>query len=114
MKRLLITLIVFLIGIGIGIYYYTNLDNNYHAVQEFYDFPIPSEAKLESETQNAKHFKWEPATGTEVPLSYRLMIKKSGWKQVDIDGANIIYKKDGKSITLGFATDYIGIFKNSK
>lgn len=78
MKRLLSLILVFVFLIGIGIYYYTNLDNNYDLVQEFYDFPIPNDAKLESENQKAKNYNWEPSTGTEVPFSYRLMIKKSG------------------------------------
>lgn len=114
MKRQVSLILVFVFLIGIGIYYYTNLDNNYHSVQEFYDFPIPNDAKLESETQKAKNYIWKPSTGTEVPHIYRLMIKKSGWKQVKLDGHNIIYKKDGKLINLTLAPDYIGILKDSK
>ncbi|WP_342443363.1 hypothetical protein MHB65_10240 [Lysinibacillus sp. FSL K6-0075] len=34
--------------IGVGGYYYIILDNNYIASKEFYDFPIPKDAKLES------------------------------------------------------------------
>lgn len=111
MKRLPLVF-VFLVGIGIGIYYYTNLENNYNLVQEYYDFPIPNDAKLVNENPKVNDYRWEPSTGTEVPISYRLMIKKSGWKQIKIEGANILYKKGGKYITLSFATDYIALSKS--
>jgi hypothetical protein len=114
MKRSLTLIFVSVLLIGIGIYYYTNLDNKYDLVQEFNDFPIPSGAKLESENQRVRNYKWEPSTGTEVPFSYRLMIRKSGWNQVKIEGANIVYEKDGEFINLNFATGYIELSKESK
>ncbi|SFC86979.1 hypothetical protein SAMN05443252_107148 [Bacillus sp. OV322] len=114
MKRFMSLLLVFIVLLGIGIYYYVNLDKNYHLEKGYYNFPIPDDAKLESENKKAKNYEWDPATGTEVPLGYRLMIKKSGWKQIDIEGANMIYQKNGNIINLNFDTDYIEITKESR
>ncbi|RHW43302.1 hypothetical protein D1B31_01115 [Neobacillus notoginsengisoli] len=114
MKRLLSFILVIVFIIGIGIYYFNNLNNNYHLVHEFYDFPIPNGAKLVSETQKNKNYRWEPAKGTGVPLSYRLMIKKSGWEEVNTEGANIVYEKNGKFINIGLATGYFELLKDSK
>jgi hypothetical protein len=114
MKRLVSLIFVFVLLLGGGVFYYTNVDKNYHTLQEFYDFPVPNDATLESESENAKNYKWEPSTGTEVPLSYRLMIKKNGWKQIENDGHNVIYKKDNNFINLGLAPYYIDILKESK
>ena len=72
-----------------------HLDNNYDFVEEFYNIPVPKNAKLESENEVAKSYKWESSKGTSVPLSYRLMIKKTGWNEREKDGANIVYEKDG-------------------
>ena len=58
MKRLLATvLFIFLLGLGMGMYY-INLDNYYNFVEEFSNFPVPKNAKLESENEIAKHYKW--------------------------------------------------------
>lgn len=112
MKRFLPLILVLLIGVGV--YYYTNLDNHYHTLQNSHDFPIPNDATFEAESTKEKGFRWEQSTGTEVPLSYRLMIKKSGWKQVEINGHNVVYKKDGELINLTLAPNYIGILNRNK
>ncbi|MGE7623863.1 hypothetical protein ACQKMD_12600 [Viridibacillus sp. NPDC096237] len=115
MKRI-VTLIVVIIFVGIGISYYVNIDKNYHTLKDYYDFPVPNSAKLgnenSSENTNTKSYFWDKSSGTDVPLSYRLMIKKSGWKQVEFEGTVITYKKDGKFIKLAFSRDYIDIVKN--
>jgi len=111
MKRLLSVIISLALIIGVGAYYYMNLDNHYYSSQEFYDFPIPKDAKLESESSKEKGFTWEKSTGTDVPLSYRLMIKKKGWKQVEMDGHNVVYQKDGKFINLTLAPKFISLIK---
>lgn len=114
MKRTL-SLVVVIIFAGIGILYYVNIDRNYHTLKAFYDFPVPNNAKLENEFSGedtyTKSYFWDKSSGTDVPLSYRLMIKKSGWKQVEFEGTGITYKKEGKIIHLAFSRDYIDIVK---
>ncbi|WP_409271641.1 hypothetical protein V1499_18965 [Neobacillus sp. SCS-31] len=111
MKRFVTLLIVITTITGVAIYYYQNVDNNYLTLQDFYDFPVPNAATLESESEKGKHYIWEPSSGTSVPISYRLVIKKNGWKEVDQDGHNVIYEKEGQRINLALAQDYIGILK---
>ncbi|MEK4091840.1 hypothetical protein [Viridibacillus sp. FSL H8-0110] len=111
MKRLVLLIVAIALLVGVGGFYYANVDKNYFELQKFYDFPVPNSATLESENQNAKNYIWEPSTGTDVPLTYQLMIKKSGWKQVEIDGHSVIYKKGDEFIQLVLAPDYIGILK---
>ncbi|WP_053367906.1 hypothetical protein [Bacillus sp. FJAT-27245] len=111
MKRFVTLLIVITTISGAGVYFYKNVDNNFHTLQDFYDFPVPDAATLESESEKGKHYIWGPSSGTSVPISYRLAIKKNGWKDVDLDGHNTIYEKDGRRIRLAVAKDYIGILK---
>lgn len=111
MKRFVILLIVIAAIAGAGGYYYKNVDNNFHNLQDFYDFPVPNAATLESESEKGKNYIWGPSSGTSVPLSYRLVIKKNGWKEVKSDGHNVNYEKDGHRINLSLASNYIGILK---
>lgn len=113
MKRLVTTLLVLAFLIGVGVYYYASVDNNYQTLQEYYEFPVPSDATLESEGENSKNYIWEPSTGTEIPIKYRIVIRKNGWKEVELDGHHVTYEKDGKQINLVIAPDYIGILKVS-
>ncbi|CEG27161.1 hypothetical protein [Bacillus sp. B-jedd] len=114
MKRFITLLIVAAIFVGIGVFYYTNLDKHYHSLKEFYDFPVPNNVTLENESEKAKNYIWEQSSGTEVPISYRLVIRKNGWKEVEKDGHNSIYEKNGQVIILAVASDYIGIIKMTK
>lgn len=109
-KKISIILILVLIT-GICGYYYIILDNNYIASKEFYDFPIPKDAKLESENLKEEGYTWVKSNGTDIPLSYRLIIKKSGWKKAEIDGHNIVYEKNGKLINLTLAPNFLGILE---
>ncbi|MFJ7733165.1 hypothetical protein ACIQXF_14850 [Lysinibacillus sp. NPDC097231] len=111
MKRAVSWILFYTLLVGVGVGNYMNLDKHYYFLQEFYDFPVPKDATLDSENTNGKGFTWGKSTGTEVPLSYRLMIIKSGWKQVKIDGHNVIYKKDDDLINLSLASKYIGVLK---
>ncbi|CEG27155.1 hypothetical protein [Bacillus sp. B-jedd] len=114
MKRLILVLIVAAVFVGLGVYYYKNLDKNYHTLEEFYDFPVPNDVTIENQSEKAKNYIWEQSSGTDVPIRYRLVIRKSGWKEVGIDGHNSIYEKDGKQIIIAVASDYIGIIKMTK
>ncbi|WP_139069993.1 hypothetical protein [Bacillus sp. FJAT-27225] len=111
MKRLVTLFIVIAIFVGVGVYYYENIDNNYQTLQDFYDFPVPNDANLESESEKGKNYIWDKSSGTGVPISYRLVIKKNGWKEVELDGHNVVYEKNGRRINLALAPDYIGILK---
>lgn len=111
MKRFVALFIVIAAITGAGVYYYKNVDNNFHTLQDFYDFPVPKAATLESESEKGKHYIWGPSSGTSVPISYRLVIKKNGWKEVKLEGHGAIYEKDGQRIRLGVAKDYFGILK---
>lgn len=111
MKRTVACIVALAWLIGAGVYYYVNVDKHYVFLHEFNDFPIPMKATLESESAKGNGFIWGKSTGTEVPLGYRIMIKKSGWKQVKMDGHNVIYKKDDKVINLSLANKYIGVLK---
>ncbi|WP_059173328.1 hypothetical protein [Bacillus sp. FJAT-27445] len=111
MKRFVALLIVIATITGAANYYYKSVDNNYHTLQDFYDFPVPNDVTLESESKKGKNYIWEPSSGTSVPISYRLVIRKNGWKEVELDGHNVIYEKNGKRINLALAADYIGILK---
>lgn len=114
MRRLLSLTFMFVFLAGLGIYSYTNLDNNYHIEKDFYHFPIPNDVKLESKNEKTRNYIWKPSAGTDVPLGYRLMIKKSGWKQIKTEGSNFVYKKDNQLIHLTFNTDHIEVVKDSK
>lgn len=111
MKKLIFTILIFLILIGITSYYYLNVDNNYDTLHEFNDFPIPNGAMLEEENEKAKNYFWKPSSGTSIPIGYRLVIKKSGWKELEVDGHGTTYEKDGYQINVTVAPDYIGIIK---
>ncbi|WP_316569353.1 hypothetical protein [Neobacillus sp. YIM B06451] len=113
MKRLVTLLIGIAIITGAGFYYYENVDNHYHTLQDFYDFPVPNDATLENDSVKGKHYIWEPSSGTSVPISYRFVIKKNGWKEIDQDGHLVTYEKGGQRINLALAPDYIGILKVS-
>lgn len=56
----------------------------------------------------------ESSKATGVPLSYRLMIKKTGWSEKAKEGANIVYEKDGHFINLAVATDSIALINYTK
>ncbi|MEK4426368.1 hypothetical protein [Solibacillus sp. FSL K6-1523] len=114
MKKLTIVLIILIIFIGIGTVYYRNLDNNYSALEDFYSFPIPNDAVLEEANDYANNYYWEPSTGTSIPMKYRLVIYKNGWKKAGIDGSSVIYEKNNYQyqITVVYAKEYIGIGRN--
>ncbi|MFJ9463029.1 hypothetical protein [Viridibacillus arvi] len=114
MKRLVPLIVVIALLVGIGVFYYANVDKKYYELREFYDLPVPNNATLESENEKAKNYIWEPSTGTEVPLSYCLIIKKNGWREAGIDGHSIIYKKGDDYIHLVLAPNFISILKVSK
>ncbi|WP_342543564.1 hypothetical protein MHH33_08565 [Paenisporosarcina sp. FSL H8-0542] len=111
MKKLVSVIFILVFFVAAGGYYYTSVDNNYTVLKEFYDFPIPKDAKPESESSKGKGFTWGKSKGTEIPLSYGLVIIKSGWDQVEIDGHNVVYEKDGKLINLTLAPKYLGILE---
>ena len=95
-----------------GVLYYTNLDKNYYLLDEFYGFPVPKSAELESENEKGKHYYWGPASGTDgIPLSYKLMLKKNGWEEVERMGELGTFVKGKDTIYLQSSTDYIGIMK---
>ena len=103
--------IIILIFIA-GVLYYINLDKNYSLLDEFYDFPVPKSAELESENENAKHYYWGPASGTNgISLSYKLMLQKNGWEEVERMGETGTFVKGKNTIYLQSSTDYIGIMK---
>lgn len=95
-----------------GVLYYTNLDKNYYLLDEFYGFPVPKNAELESENEKGKHYHWDPASGTDgIPLSYKLMLKKNGWEEVERMGELGTFVKGKNTIYLQSSTEYIGIMK---
>ena len=105
---LLIVILIFVTGI----LYYINLDKNYYMLDDFYDFPVPENAELESENEEGKHYYWKPSSGTNgIPLSYKLMIRKSGWKEVDRMGETGTFVKGENTIYLQSSTEYISITK---
>lgn len=112
MKRLLISLLTIAFLIGIGYLYYTNLDKNHFFLNDMYNFPVPKSAELESENEVGKHYIWSKASGDNgIPLSYRLMIKKNGWREIGREGEIVKYTKGKFTIYLHSSTDYIGIMK---
>lgn len=112
MKRLGALLSVIVLIFVAGILYYTNLDKNYYILDDLYGFPVPKNAELESEDENGKHYYWTAASGDEgIPLSYKLMIKKSGWIEAERMGETGTFVKGNNTIYLQSSTDYIGIMK---
>ena len=59
------------------------MDKNYYILDEFYGYPVPKNAELESENESGKHYYWKPSGDEGIPLSSKLMIKKSGWKEAE-------------------------------
>lgn len=112
MKRIIALAVIIILSV-VAILFYSNVEKNFELEAEFYDFPVPKNAVIESEDQTSKNYRWESSTGTDIPISYKLMIKKSGWKQKEIDGHNIIYTKEKATINLTLAPDYIGILKSN-
>jgi len=111
-KRLGALLLIIILIFVVGILYYANLDKNYYILDDFYGFPVPKNAELESENENGKHYYWKAASGDEgIPLSYKLMIKKSGWIEVERMGETGTFVKGKNTIYLQSSTDYIGIMK---
>lgn len=112
MRRLVALLFVITLLFGVSILYYINLDKNYYLIDDMYDFPVPNNAELESKNEIGKHYYWESASGDNgIPLSYKLMIKKCGWEEVERFGETGIYVKGTSTIFLQSSTDYIGIMK---
>lgn len=111
MKKLVYTILTFLILIGITSFYYLNVDKNYYTLNVFNEFPIPNDAILEGENEIAKNYNWKPSSGTSIPFSYRLVIKKSGWKEVEVDGHGTTYENNGHQVNVTVAPDYLGIIK---
>lgn len=96
---------------ALGAFYYANIDDNFHRLQSFHDFPVPNDAVLEEENELANNYLWASSSGTSIPINYRLAIKKSGWKEVEVDGHGITYEKNGEQINVAVAADFIGIIK---
>lgn len=97
-----------------GVLYYIFSDSRYEPVEEMYNFPVPIGARLiiKEETDIRKTYNWSPASFENgIPLSYKLVIKKSGWKQKDVEGSNVIYLKGSNQINLSTQTDYLSISK---
>lgn len=98
----------------VGVLYYFFAVSRYELAEEMYNFPVPIGAKLiaKEETELRKTYDWSPASGDNgIPLSYKLIIKKNGWKQGQIDGTNVIYSKGSHQINLSSHTDYLSIIK---
>lgn len=105
MGALLLVVILFFV---VGILYYANLDKNYSTLDDFYGFPVPKNAELESENENGKHYYWKAASGDGgIPLSYKYMIKKSGWIEIEEErmGETGTFVKGKHTIYLQSSTD---------
>lgn len=72
-------------------------------------FPIPKGAELDRETPRSKHFHWDASTGTDLPIRYKLAIKRAGFEEVPIDGQMSQFIKEDVSIVVIPSTDYIEI-----
>lgn len=104
--------VVLLLVVGVVFYFFA--DSRYELEEEMYNFPVPIGAKLiaKEETESRKTYNWSAASGDNgIPFSYKLIIKKNGWKQRQIDGTNVIYSKDSYQINLSTHTDYLSIIK---
>ncbi|KGR82113.1 hypothetical protein [Lysinibacillus odysseyi] len=111
MKRWTPLVVLIVLLAAAGVYYYIIVDVQYNALEEFHDFPVPSEAVLDMERTNSKHYIWKKSTGTEVPLSYRIMLKKSGWQRIGGEGQIVFYEKGAHLIHVGFHREYLEIIK---
>ena len=77
-----------------------------------YGFPVPKNAQLEVEGDYSKHYTWSKASGDKgIPLSYKLVIRKKGWKKGNVDGTVVTYTKEDKVIYLSTSTQYLEVFK---
>ena len=93
MKRWVLLLVFIALLTAGGVYYYMNVDKKYHALEDFYNFPVPEAAILDIERTNSKHYIWGKSTGNEVPLSYRIMLKKNGWEKIGVRAISFIMKR---------------------
>ncbi|MFJ7367920.1 hypothetical protein ACIQVU_00510 [Lysinibacillus sp. NPDC098008] len=104
-------ILILVVFVSLGFIYYLNMDRNYKNLEELQEFPIPNSVILEEESSTAKNYSWKSSSGTSIPISYRMVIKKNGWKQVEIDGHGITYEKDGYKINITVASDYKALIR---
>ena len=112
MKKRGIFMVVLFVVVGFLYYYFAN--SQYELAEDLYEFPVPKGAiPIQTEvTDNRKSYHWSAASGDNgIPLSYKLILKKNGWDQGQIDGTNVVYTKGQQQINLSTATDYLSIAK---
>ena len=83
--------------------------NGYREDTELLRFPIPNAALLDKRGSNSKHFHWAQATGTDLPLTYKLAIRQAGFTPYECDGQQFCYEKDERLWTVIPSTDYVEI-----
>lgn len=92
-----------------GIVIYLSL---YKPLEDFYDFPVPKNAKVVQENEKVKNYTWsEESEENGIPLGYELVLKLNGWEKGERDGASVIYTQRNHKIDLIFTSKHLTIIK---
>lgn len=73
----------------VGILY---ANSQYELAKDMNDFPVAKAAQLiqAEETESRKSYDWSAASGDNgIPVSYKLILRKNGWHQGQIDGTKM-------------------------
>lgn len=108
-KKLLSWTIGFVILLFGIVVFYLSL---YKSLEDFYDFPVPKNAKVVHQNENVKNFTWsEEAEENGIPLGYEFVLKLNGWEKGKRDGASVMYTKRNHKIDLIFTSKHLTIVK---
>jgi len=112
-KKIAIVIALALV-VAVGTFYiYTNIiDSRYEKEEFLYGFPVPKDVEIISKskvgTLSSYIITWDSVSGRKIPIDYKLIIRKNGWKiekegDGEIDGIAyhaVKYKKDGVFIAM--------------
>ncbi|WP_336636720.1 hypothetical protein [Lysinibacillus fusiformis] len=85
MKKIAIVVALALV-VAVGIFYiYTNIiDSRYEKEEFLYGFPVPKDVEIKSKSKigsvSSYIITWDRVSGKRIPIDYKLIIMKNGWK----------------------------------
>ncbi|MCK1983104.1 MULTISPECIES: hypothetical protein [Peribacillus] len=99
-----------IIGGGAIIYYF--ISSSYTTPQGLYEFPVPRNAELVQINEQGNRYEWSRASEENgIPNGYDLVLKASGWKKGEREGASVFYTKGNNTIDLLTTTKQLEILR---